>query len=323
MCEMAITSQEDLEKKISLSPSEKKWFLNKGKDDLKFLVPTVFENMITISSIRNQFVPKYEELEDSSFTLDPQNEEEFSVYPHLVHRYQNRVALKLTDKCFGYCRYCFRRRFTSHGDVCSFDEIEKVASYLKEHSEVEEILLTGGDPLTLSNEVLSKIFETLRCSSSHLIIRLCTRALGTNPFRFDDGLFEILYKHNNDWPVFLMTQFNSYYELTEEAKTKAKLLNSKGILMFNQSVLLKGVNDSAEELKKLSRVLLENRIKPYYIFQPDDVKGTKHFALTNEDAFKIEKELRVLASGLEMPVFTKDLPNGEGKVPLSYLVKQK
>lgn len=317
---MSINNIKDLEKKITLTKDERLWFENSTSKDLSFLVPTAFENKLNIPSIRTQFVPNVHELDDSTFTYDPQEEQKYTVSSRLVHRYKNRVAFTITDKCFGYCRHCFRRRFTSNSSPCTEQELNNVCKYIKQHNEVEEILITGGDPLTLDNGYLRHTFISLREVSPNLILRLCTRALSVFPKRFDDELLSYMKEANENAPMFLLTQFNSADEFSDDVEFTAKKIADIGIAMFNQSVLLKGVNDSKESLIKLSRMLLLNRIKPYYIFQGDDVKGTEHLITTIEEAYKLECEVRSELSGLEMPVFCKDQSCGRGKIPIYELV---
>lgn len=324
---MAITTKEELEKITDLSEDERSWFeLSQGKG-MPFRLPDIFAGYLSCDAIRRQFIPSVEELNESPLTLDPQREDKYSPRPRLVHRYVNRVAFKVSDRCFGYCRYCFRRRMIEKEMLITSEEIDDICEYLRRDYEsedvpIEEILITGGDPLTLSNEMLEEIFTKVREANPDIIIRLCTRALSTCPERFDDELIALLERMNEETPLFLMTQFNSSIEVMTESFLKADILNKHGIAMFNQSVLLKGVNDDAEKLKALSRMLLTMFIKPYYIFLCDDVKGTEHFFVSKERALEIENDLRRIASGLEMPVFMKDLPNGGGKVPLWMLFQK-
>lgn len=317
---MPISTLEELKKTINLTEDELKWFEQKKESDLSFLIPDSFKTKLNIDAIRIQFVPNIHELDESVLTYDPQCEKDYTVCSYLVHRYKNRVAFTITDKCFGYCRHCFRRRFTSNSSPCTYKDVEKVAEYLKKHDEVEEILITGGDPLTLSNEFLRSVFQILRSASPNLIFRLCTRALCVNPNRFDDELLSIMKNANEKAPMFLLTQFNSHHEFSDDVRVIAKKISNLGISMFNQSVLLKGVNDDKESIIKLCRELLLNRIKPYYIFQGDDVKGTEHLVTTLQKAFELECEVREELSGLEMPTFCKDRSKGAGKIPIGYIM---
>lgn len=314
-----ITSEEELERKLVLDKSEKAWFDHPSS--LPLLISSHLEALINPSDpadpIRRQFVPTEMENE-RNYTLDPLEEEEHSVSSRLVHRYTHRVALLTTDRCFSYCRHCFRRRFTGLDSGPISDRgIEDAASYISAHPEITEVLLTGGDLFTLSDERLDHLLDSLRKAGEDLVLRLCTRAVVSCPQRFDDSLMAMIARHNERGPLVLMTQFNHPVELTEESLEAVRRFTRMGIPAFNQSVLLKGVNDSADTLEKLCTELIKNRIKPYYLFQCDLVQGTSHLRVPVERGLEIEKELRKRLSGLAMPQYTIDLPEGGGKVVLT------
>ena len=171
---------------------------------------------------------------------------------------------------------------------------------------------------TLSDEKLDHLLSSLKEAREDVILRLCTRAVATYPERFTDKVMDIIKKYNYGAPFMLMVQFNHPRELTAEAiKAVSKFVNM-GIPAFNQSVLLKGVNDNVDTLAELSHKLLYNRIKPYYLFQGDQVRGTAHLRTSVEEGLKLEQELRKRLSGLEMPSYTIDLPEGGGKVILTH-----
>ena len=251
-------------------------------------------------------------------SADPLAEVSHSVTGRLIHRYEHRAALLTTDRCFAYCRHCFRRRFTGlDSGPISDEEITKAASYLKEHREIYEVLLTGGDMFTLSNDRLEKLFDALKNAREDLVLRLCTRAVASCPSRFDDNLMALIEKYNHGGPFLLLTQFNHPRELNDESIKAVRKFLSLSIPAFNQSVLLKGVNDDADTLEELCNKLLYNRIKPYYLFQCDLVEGTEHLRVSVEKGLELEKELRKRVSGLAMPQYTIDLPEGGGKVILT------
>ena len=304
---------------ITLRSDEEAWFNDKRS---KFLEFGVSENIIPLlkkDEIRLQFIPQVCELDSIALDFDPLKEIDNSITNRLIHRYKNRVALLVTDKCFAYCRHCFRRRWTSKksGEI-SKGEIHDCIEYIKTHPEITEILLTGGDPLTLSNSSLEYLLKSLRDARENIIIRLCTRALLSNPERFDDDLLSILKNYNKDYPLFLLVQFNHKSELNGETVEKIRRLRMAGIFMFNQTVILKDVNDSIEAQSALAHLLLSLGIKPYYVFIPDKVKGTEHFFVSIEKAIEIERNLRLELSGLEMPVFALDLPESGGKIPIHF-----
>lgn len=308
-----------LERKLKLTENERKWF--DSPSSLPLLISDQFEKLINpddpADPVRRQLVPDVRE-NIKIRSSDPLAEVSHSVTGRLIHRYEHRAALLTTDRCFAYCRHCFRRRFTGlDSGPISDDEIMKAASYLKEHREIYEVLLTGGDMFTLSNDRIEKLFDALKSAREDLVLRLCTRAVASCPSRFDDALMALIEKYNHGGPFLLLTQFNHPVELDEESIGAVRKFLSLSIPAFNQSVLLKGVNDDADTLEELCNKLLYNRIKPYYLFQCDLVEGTEHLRVSVEKGLELEKELRKRVSGLAMPQYTIDLPEGGGKVILT------
>lgn len=320
---MAISSIDELSQYIELSNSERKWN-PEGESTLPILISDHLIPMLNNPAIRKQFVPDAAENEDRECTLDPQMEREHQGTSRLIHRYRNRAAFITTDRCFSYCRHCFRRRIAGSELGAADDKaITEAAAYVASHPEIKEILLTGGDMFTLSDERINQLLSAFREKCPSVILRLCTRAVAVYPERFTDNLMEIIRKNlRKGAPFYLMTQFNHPDELTDDAVEAVARFVDIGIPAMNQSVLLKGVNDDAAILEKLSEKLLLARIKPYYLFQGDPVRGTGHLRTTVSEGLKIEKELRKRVSGLGMPQYTIDLPQGGGKVILthSYLV---
>lgn len=315
-----VKSREELEKHITLKEEERKWF--EEPSSLPLLISDNLMSLINPEDpedpVRRQFVPDCRECEHS-WTLDPLKEVSHSVTGRLIHRYEHRVALLTTDRCFSYCRHCFRRRFTgTDSGAISKEEIDQAAGYLSQHKEIYEVLLTGGDLFTLSDDRLDYLFSALKNANKNLVLRLCTRAIVSYPQRFDDSLMKLIEKYCHDGPFMLMTQINHPRELTEECIAAVRKFLSIGIPAFNQSVLLKGVNDSADTLEELCIRLLYNRIKPYYLFQCDLVQGTDHLRVDVAKGLEIERELRKRLSGLAMPQYTIDLPQGGGKVILTH-----
>lgn len=314
---MAIKTIEDLKNYVKISEKEEKWD-QKGPNTLPMLISDNIIPLLKYDAIRNQFVPTCDENSDTVGTLDPQLEESYTPCNRLVHRYENRAAFLTTDICFAYCRHCFRRRFSgSMQGPSSEQEIIAAASYLKEHAEIKEVLLTGGDIFTLSDNQLDSMLTIFKDAREDIIYRLCTRALLSNPDRFTDKLFSVIEKNNHGAPFYLMTQFNHKEEITEKAEKILSRFARMGIPMMNQCVLLKDVNDSVDEQVELCNKLLFNRVKPYYLFQGDLVKGTQHMRVPITKGLEIEYGMRSKLSGLAMPNYTIDLPQGGGKVPLS------
>ena len=313
---MPLRSFEDLEKYISPTSEEREW-KEDGGHTLPILVSDHLTPFINLSPIRRQFVPSVKENRDTLGNLDPQMEKEYSVTPRLVRRYKNRAAFLVTDSCFAYCRHCFRRRFAgSMVGPASMEEIKEACAFLSSHEEIKEVLLTGGDMFTLSDSSLDTLLYTFKKARPDIIYRLCTRALTSNPLRFTDSLFDVIKKNSFGAPFYLMTQFNHPLEITKEAILVIDEFIKLGIPIMNQTVLLRGVNDSLEVETELSNKLLSLRIKPYYLFQGDLVQGTAHLRVPLSKGLEIAEGMRESLSGLGLPQYTIDLPQGGGKVPV-------
>lgn len=320
----SICSLESLQKRLALTPDEAA-FVQEGHLPLKIsdyyfrLIDPLDPN----DPIRRQVVPTIHEYQHRSWEdIDPLQEVSHSVTNRLIHRYKSRVAFLVTDYCATYCRHCFRRRFTGtmHGPA-SRKEIQQAAAYCKAHPEVTEILLTGGDMMTLGDQEIDEMLSIFRTARPDLIIRLCTRIPVTEPQRISDELVAMICRHDTA-AFYLMVQFNHPRELTKEAIEATSKFIDHGIPAMNQSVLLRGVNDDVSTLEELCNKLLAARIKPYYLFQGDLVEGTDYFRVPLKRGMEIEAELRKRLSGLAMPAYTADLPHGGGKIPLcqNYLV---
>ena len=267
--------------------------------------------------IFRQTFPSTEELiMNRSVSDDPQDEKGHSPLPRLVHRYKDRALIYTTGSCAAFCRFCFRKRCwkkgSSKGEI-SDEELSAIAAYLRKHKEVEEVLLSGGDPLMLSDKRLKLILDVIERISSIQTIRLASRVPVTFPERVTESLIKILSEFKNLWFV---THFNHPAELTPEAMAVCQGITSSGIPMLNQTVLLKGVNDSPEILRTLFRALAEHRIKPYYLFHVDPVQGVAHFSTGIGKGLEILRYFRKNLSGLATPQFAIDLPDGGGKVNL-------
>ncbi len=310
----------NLEKHLQLTDEERSFCELEGV--LPIAIPPYFLSLIDKDDpndpLRIQVVPTIREGRHSKEEhSDPLAELDYSVTGRLIHRYPSRVAFLVTDICAMYCRHCFRRRFTgTFQGPASKSEIEEAAAYLHNHREVKEILLTGGDMMTLSDAKIKELITIFREAREDLVIRLCTRMPAANPSRITQELVAMI-KQFNSAPFFLMTQFNHPRELTKEAIAAVGMFVDAGIPAMNQSVLLKGVNDDADTLEELCNKLIYARIKPYYLFQGDLVEGTSHFRVPLEKGLALEKELRKRLSGLAMPLYAVDLPQGGGKVPLT------
>ena len=276
---MYIKTKKDLEKRLVLKVDERKW-----SEDMPHLPILISDHIFSLidpddpdDPIRRQFVPSCLEEEDNVGDMDPLEEVRNEKAKRFIHTYENRAVLLMTDRCFSYCRHCFRRRFTGTeiGEVRD-EELEEIGAYIKEHNEIKEILLSGGDMFTISNKRIDQILSFLKARRDDIILRLCTRALVSEPKRFDDELFSVLRKNQKGAPYFLMTQFNHPRELTKEAVKAIRMLHDAGAVIRNQTVLLKGVNDSPEVLSCLMNSLVSNGVMPYYVFQCRPVEGVKN-----------------------------------------------
>lgn len=255
--------------------------------------------------------------------VDPLGEEKNSVTSRLVHRYPDRVLFLVTDFCSVYCRFCTRKRFTGNNQsFLSEEEYARSVDYIKSHTGIREVILSGGDPLTLSDDLIEDILKDLRKIEHVELIRIGSRMPVVNPYRITDSLAHIFKKYK---PVFFMTHFNHPKELTAETAEAVEKIVDNGTPVMNQMVLLNGVNNHPAIIQALSRRLLYLRVKPYYMFQCDPSKGTDHLRTSIEDSLEIQKELWGNISGLAMPSFSIDIPNGGGKTSMTpnFLVEKK
>jgi lysine 2,3-aminomutase len=273
--------------------------------------------------IRKQAIPSFEELTLGSVGFeDPLGERRDSVVPGLVHRYPDRVLMVLTDICPMFCRHCTRKREWHNGGwVRNPGEIKAMLDYIRRHKTIRDVIISGGDPLTLSTRRLEDVISKLRQIDHVEIIRIGTRFPVVLPHRVDTELCDMLSKYG---PIWLNTQFNHPNEITPEAAAACNRLLRAGVPMNNQSVLLRGINDNVATQTKLCNGLLKIKVRPYYLFQCDEVQGTEHLRTPVETGVKIIDGMRGHTSGLAIPTFVIDLPEGGGKVPLqpNYVLTQ-
>ncbi len=273
--------------------------------------------------IRKQAVPSVLEVTMGSMGLeDPLAEERDSVVPGLVHRYPDRVLMVLTNICPMLCRHCTRKREWRHGGWVRTDsEIEAMLEYLRRNEVVRDVIISGGDPLTLSTRRLGNILSRIRAIRHIEIIRIGTRFPVVLPQRIDNELCDMLSKYG---PIWLNTHFNHHREITPESAGACDRLLRSGIPVNNQTVLLRGINDTVGAMLKLCQDLLRIKVRPYYLFQCDEVQGTEHLRTPVETGMKIIEGMRGHTSGLAVPTFVIDLIHGGGKVPLqpNYVLSQ-
>jgi lysine 2,3-aminomutase len=262
-----------------------------------------------------QAVPDPMELNDSICIPDPLAEEHLSPVPNLVHKYPDRVLFLVASECAMYCRFCTRKRKVGTPSMLITEEsIEAGIRYIREHKKIREVLISGGDPLLLSDRKLDSLLTRLRAIPTVEVIRIGTRIPCTLPMRVTKKLARMLKKHH---PLYINTHFNHPRELTTEAIQACELLANAGIPLGCQTVLLKGVNDDPLILKELFLGLLRMRVKPYYLFQGDLTRGTNHFRTHTQNGIKIMRQLIGTISGMAIPTFALDAPGGKGKIPLT------
>jgi lysine 2,3-aminomutase len=243
--------------------------------------------------------------------LDPLGEKKNNPLSRVIHRYSDRCLLLITDICSVYCRFCTRKHFTGQEQAfLKTSELDSALEYIKNHPGIREVILTGGDPLTVSDAQLDRVLTEIRKIPTVEIIRIGTRMPVVCPQRITPELVQILRRHK---PVFVMTHFNHPRELTFEAAEGLERLVDHGVPVFNQMVMLNGVNNHEAIVQALSRRLLYLRVKPYYMFQCDPSEGTDHLRNSIEDSLEIQKNLWGHLSGLAIPHYSIDIPNGGGK----------
>ncbi len=265
--------------------------------------------------IRKQVVPSMDEMDDDIdlLALDPLEELAHSPVKNVIHNYKDRVAFCVSSICAVYCRYCLRKRMVGEGEnMMNKQELQEGINYIANHSEIRDVLLTGGDPLTLSDANLEWIISHLRAIPHIEIIRLGSRFPVLNPFRITDELCRII---SNYHPVWFNTHFNHVKEVTPDAEMYIDKLLRAGTPVGNQTVLLKGINNDADTLKALFNKLVQVRVRPYYLYQAQLIGGTRHFRTTIEEGMEIMNQLRGRTSGFAIPLYVLDTPYG--KVPLT------
>ncbi len=314
----SLKSQSDFEKSFTLSDEELAAFEN-GKELFNIRTTPYYASLANAEagdSIRQILMPHRLEVEEGAQAmLDPLGEKVNKAAPRLIHRYSDRVLFLITDTCSVYCRFCTRKHFTGQEQAfIRTEEYEQALQYIREHPGLREVILSGGDPLTVSDNQLDRVLGDLRNIEHVEIIRIGSRMPVVCPMRITDELVAILKKHK---PVFLMSHFNHPDELTAEAALALEKLVDNGVPVMNQMVLLNGINNHPALVQALNRRLLYLRVKPYYMFQCDPSIGTDHLRTSIEDSLQIQKELWGHLSGLAMPNLSVDIPNGGGK---TYLV---
>ena len=260
-----------------------------------------------------QFIPSVQELEVIDGVIDSLDEDGDSPVPNITHRYPDRALFLVSPVCASYCRFCTRRRKVGDPEKISLKEYESAFQYLAAHTEIRDVILSGGDPMMLSDQRLEYIFQRLRAIPHIEIIRLGSRITSHLPERITPEFCDMVQKYH---PIFMNTHFNHPSELTPAAVAALDRLSRAGISLGCQTVLLKGVNDDPRVMMQLMHALLRARVRPYYIYMADQVAGGEHFRTTVQKGLEILQALRGWTSGLAVPQFVIDAPGGGGKVPL-------
>ncbi len=244
---------------------------------------------------------------------DPLGEEKFSPVPGITHRYPDRVLMVISNNCAIYCRYCTRKRTMYEGATPDV-ELDRMIDYIARTPTVRDVIVSGGDPLNYSNAKLEQILSSLRAIPHLEIIRIGTRVPVALPQRIDEALCTMLAKYH---PLWINVHFNHPRELTPEAAAACDRMSRAGIPLNNQAVLLKGVNDSLVVIKSLCQGLMKMRVRPYYLYQCDPVRGAEHFRTPISKGLEIMEGLRGHTSGLAIPTYVIDAPGGGGKIPVA------
>jgi lysine 2,3-aminomutase len=262
-----------------------------------------------------QFRPDDRELEALPYEMgDPIGDEAFSPVKGIVHRYPDRVLIKVAHACPVYCRFCFRREMVgSHGEPLHGIALDGAIDYVRAHPEVWEVILTGGDPLSLSARRLGGVLAKLAAIEHVRVLRIHSRVPLVDPASIDELLIGAL-QHTT--PVYLAVHVNHAEEITGDVVAALERLTASGVVLVSQTVLLKGVNDDADVLAQLFRALVRLKVRPYYLHHPDLAPGTSHFRVSLEDGQALMRQVRQRISGLCLPTYVLDIPGGFGKVPV-------
>ncbi len=320
-----IRDVQTLSKIINLTPEEKQRISDVGKE-YRWAISPYYASLIDVDDkycpIRMLSVPSYLEIESEIGDTDPMGEEYTNPAGSITRRYPDRLIIYTTNECAMYCRHCQRRRNIGQCDEPRPKEVIKESiDYIRKNPEIRDILLTGGDPLTLPNNRLEWILKELKEIPHVEYIRIGSRVPITMPQRITDDLVNMLKKYH---PIYINTHANHPKEITVDTKRACEKLANAGIPLGNQAVLLNGINNDKYTMKCLNHELLKIRVRPYYIFHAKHVKGTLHFNTSIDDGIEIMEYLRGYTSGLAIPTYIINAPKGQGKTPIlpQYLISR-
>lgn len=311
-----ITTLQELKKYININPEEERE-IEEASKSFRWAITPYYANLMDKDNpdcpIRRQAIPSGAELREGFGILDPLQEEANSPVEGIIRVYPDRLAFCITNQCPTFCRHCLRKRLIGEVDRhLSSDKIQKGIDYIKSNEEIRDVLLTGGDALLFPDDRLENLISQLREIPHVEIIRLGSRTPCTLPQRITPELCKMLEKYH---PVWINTQFNNPQEITPEAEEACARLLKAGIPLGNQSVLLKGINAEPEVMLKLVRELVRIRVRPYYLYQAQTLKGTEHFIVPIETGIEIIRNIRGFTTGFAEPKYVVDTPYG--KIPLA------
>lgn len=264
--------------------------------------------------IGRQVIPSIDELKDNARTEDPLSEEQQAPVPQVIHRYPHRVVFLVSNQCAVHCRFCMRKRRVAGDRQVPQVLVQQGLDYIRSQSRINEVILSGGDPLMLDDGILSSTLKALRDIGHIRLLRIHTRIPSLLPQRVTPELARLLSEVH---PLYVNIHFNHPTEITSESVAACRLLADAGICLGSQTVLLKGINDNARVLHELFEELLRIRVRPYYLHQLDRVPGTAHFRVPLHKSLQLMEALRGSLSGMAIPHFMIDLPGGGGKVALT------
>lgn len=309
---LALTSLDALERAGLTDPAERAVLDAVAAEFRVRISPAMAE--VASDGVRAQFVPDARELQVVPEELaDPIGDDAHRSVPGLTHRYPDRAILHATQTCEVYCRFCFRRETVGETGILAEVEFDRVVEYLQRTPAVREVIFTGGDPLVLSARRLGAMLDRLEALGTLDLVRFHTRVPVVSPEKVSGALVAAL---DRALPVWVVVHTNHADEMTGAAAAALRRLNRAGVPLLSQTVLLRGVNADADTLERLFRVLIRNRVKPYYLHHPDLAKGTGHFRVTLEEGQAIMAALRGRLTGIAQPLYVLDIPGGHGKVPV-------
>lgn len=314
-----ITDAERLSRIVTLSDREREALADENRR-FPFAITPYYASLLSphdpSQPVRRMTIPVPDEAVTSpGESADPLSEDNDSPVHGLVHRYPDRVLFLTTETCSVFCRYCTRSRIVGDEEHCGINlaHWKGALQYIREHAEIRDVLLSGGDPLTLSNERLEWLLKELRAIRHVEVIRIGTKVPVVLPQRITAELTAMLKKYH---PVYMSLHFSHPSELTQETREACARLADAGIPLGSQTVLLKGINDDPQTMRALMTGLMKNRVRPYYLYQCDMINGSAHFRTSVETGINIIENLRGHISGYAVPHYVIDAPGGGGKIPL-------